>query len=62
MVERRPVAANLPTPWLGVTERVKIYGYMLWPCWHSFYYASEILRLRAVRLCLPIARLDEQNA
>jgi hypothetical protein len=24
------VAANLPTPWLGVTERINIYGYMLW--------------------------------
>lgn len=24
------IAANLPTPWLGVTERINIYGYMLW--------------------------------
>jgi hypothetical protein len=24
------IAANLPTPWLGVRERIKIYGYMLW--------------------------------
>lgn len=24
------VAANLPTPWLGVRERINIYGYMLW--------------------------------
>ncbi len=24
------IAANLPTPWLGVRERVGIYGYMLW--------------------------------
>jgi Protein of unknown function (DUF998) len=24
------VRANLPTPWLGVTERINIYGYMLW--------------------------------
>jgi hypothetical protein len=24
------VAADLPTPWLGVTERINIYGYMLW--------------------------------
>ena len=24
------VAAKLPTPWLGVTERINIYGYMLW--------------------------------
>lgn len=22
--------ANLPTPWLGVRERINIYGYMLW--------------------------------
>jgi hypothetical protein len=24
------LAANLPTPWLGVRERINIYGYMLW--------------------------------
>ena len=24
------VAANLPTPWLGITERVNVYGAMLW--------------------------------
>jgi hypothetical protein len=24
------VQANLPTPWLGVKERINIYGYMLW--------------------------------
>lgn len=24
------VAANLPTPWLGVTERVSVFSYMLW--------------------------------
>jgi hypothetical protein len=24
------VEANLPTPWLGVKERINIYGYMLW--------------------------------
>jgi hypothetical protein len=24
------VAANLPTPWMGVKERLGIYGYMLW--------------------------------
>ena len=24
------VAAQEPTPWLGVTERINIYGYMLW--------------------------------
>lgn len=24
------VANNLPTPWLGVRERINIYGYMLW--------------------------------
>ncbi len=24
------IAANLPTPWVGVTERVNIYAYMLW--------------------------------
>jgi hypothetical protein len=24
------MAANLPTPWMGATERINIYGYMLW--------------------------------
>jgi hypothetical protein len=24
------VAANLPTPWMGVWERINIFGYMLW--------------------------------
>jgi hypothetical protein len=24
------IAANLPTPWMGVKERMGIYGYMLW--------------------------------
>ncbi len=24
------IAANLPTPWIGVRERINIYGYMLW--------------------------------
>jgi hypothetical protein len=24
------LAANLPTPWLGLTERINVYGYLLW--------------------------------
>jgi len=24
------IAANLPTPWLGVTERISVFSYMLW--------------------------------
>ena len=24
------VSANLPTPWVGVTERISVYSYMLW--------------------------------
>lgn len=24
------IDANVPTPWVGVTERISIYGYMLW--------------------------------
>ena len=24
------IAANLPTPWVGIRERINIYGYMLW--------------------------------
>jgi len=24
------IEANLPTPWLGVTERISIFSYMLW--------------------------------
>jgi hypothetical protein len=29
-LEIQRIAANLPTPWLGVKERINIYGYMLW--------------------------------
>lgn len=29
-MELPQVAANLPTPWMGVKERTGIYGYMLW--------------------------------
>lgn len=29
-LEGLKVAANLPTPWIGVTERINVYGYMLW--------------------------------
>lgn len=29
-LEVRAIAAGLPTPWLGVRERINIYGYMLW--------------------------------
>jgi hypothetical protein len=24
------LAANLPTPWMGVWERINIFGYLLW--------------------------------
>ncbi len=24
------IASNLPTPWVGVRERINLYGYMLW--------------------------------
>jgi hypothetical protein len=24
------LVANLPTPWLGVMERINVYGYLLW--------------------------------
>lgn len=24
------IAANLPTPWLGITERINIFGFLLW--------------------------------
>ena len=29
-LEGPKVAANLPTPWIGLTERINIYGFMLW--------------------------------
>jgi hypothetical protein len=29
-LDLRQIAANLPTPWFGVTERINIYSYMLW--------------------------------
>lgn len=35
------IAAQLPTPWLGIKERINIYGYMLWVM------VLAIVRLRA---------------
>ena len=29
-VDGSRISANLPTPWMGVWERINIYGYMLW--------------------------------
>jgi hypothetical protein len=29
-VDAARIDANLPTPWLGVTERINVYGYLLW--------------------------------
>jgi hypothetical protein len=39
------IAANLPTPWMGVKERIGIYGYMLWLA----VFALVLLRARARR-------------
>jgi hypothetical protein len=39
------ISANLATPWVGVTERVSIYGYMLWMA----VLAIALLRLRDAR-------------
>ena len=39
------MAANLPTPWLGVWERINIFGYMLW----SVVFAIALLRGRVSR-------------
>jgi hypothetical protein len=36
------IEANLPTPWVGVKERISIYGYMLWVT----VLAVELLRAR----------------
>jgi len=30
LIVARAAATNQPTPWLGVTERINIYAYMLW--------------------------------
>jgi hypothetical protein len=38
------LAANEPTPWLGVTERLNIYGYMLWMA----LLATTLLRARTL--------------
>ena len=35
------LAANLPTPWVGVTERISVFSYMLW----IVVFASGLLRL-----------------
>jgi hypothetical protein len=39
------IAANLPTPWIGVRERINIYGYMLW----MLALASVLVRAQAAR-------------
>lgn len=39
------ISANLPTPWVGLTERISIYGYMLWMA----VLAIALLRLRDTR-------------
>ena len=39
------IAANLPTPWVGVRERINIYGYMLWMA----VLAIALLRVQAER-------------
>lgn len=36
------IAANLPTPWVGVTERVNVFGYLLW----VMVLATALLRAR----------------
>ncbi len=49
-MEASRMAANLPTPWLGVWERINIFGYMLWIvvlAINLLYTQPEILRLEA---------------
>lgn len=29
-LDAQQMQANLPTPWVGVTERINVYGYLLW--------------------------------
>lgn len=36
------LAANLPTPWMGVTERINVFGYLLW----VLVLAISLLRVR----------------
>ncbi len=40
------IAANLPTPWVGVTERISVFSYMLW----LVVLAIGLLRTQRVRL------------
>jgi hypothetical protein len=44
------IAANLPTPWVGVRERINIYGYMLWML------VLAIVLLRAGNRCVATER------
>jgi hypothetical protein len=41
------IAAHLPTPWLGVRERINIYGYMLWLA------ALALVLLRTPSIAVP---------
>ena len=45
---------NLPTPWVGVRERINIYGYMLW---------MAVLAIALLRGLVPQQqRTQERNA
>jgi hypothetical protein len=46
------LAANLPTPWLGIYERINIFGYMLW----IIVLATTLLRLQSGEL-----KLEDRN-
>ena len=48
------VSANLPTPWVGVTERISIFGYMLW---------MAVLAITLLRVPNPASSdgLDEES-
>ena len=49
------VAANLPTPWAGVTERISIFAYLLWQVVLAItLLPSEILRLQMTSIAMTL--------
>jgi hypothetical protein len=47
------IAAGLPTPWLGVYERIVVYGYMLWAM------SLAMVLLRAEKGRAPGAKIEK---
>jgi hypothetical protein len=50
------LSANLPTPWLGVWERVNVFGYLLW----IVVLALTLLKTEKIEYSTKVATLDQR--